>query len=889
MRPTPPRPLIALLERLLEPRVRDALIGDLIERFEQDCDHGRARDHRHAGVARAHLRLYWESLVALRHFGAPLALLRSRSQESRMSSFLADLRHGVLVLLRAPSFAALCILTLALAIGPTTAILSVVDPLLIRSLPYENPDRLAFIWERDQNGSPTPMGFATIADIRARATQLQSVAAMGTWETTLSSRTEPEKIIGSRVSWNYFQTLGVRMALGRDFVRDEDQVGKSSVVILSRGLWARRFNSDPTIVGRTIDLDGAPYTVAGVLPASYDDVLQPGAQIFRVLGYNVSLPYACRTCRHLRAIARIRPGVPREHALAELNQISSQIVSAYPKEYSGAGMFLTPMQQEVTRAVRPALLAILAAVALVLLIAVANVVNLQIARAVRRDGEFAVRIALGAGAGRLAQQLIAEGLVIAAAGGLLGVVFGKLTLPLLVARLPRTMPRVEAIHLDGLVLAVLAAVVLVLAIVLGLIPAHGARRRVLFSGALRGAARVGSGDHHRTRAMLVVAEVALALLLLASAGLLAKSLIRLLAVDTGFDPENLATMTIQSSGASYKTDALVLDYRRRAMAAARAVPGVLSVATSTSIPLSGAIDRYGITAEDRPLANPELAPYATGYRVDGDFIKTMGIRLVRGRVFDAADMRDSAAGVAIVSASLAKRIWGSGEDPVGKRIHIPNARMQWSTVVGVAGDVRHAALDAEDTRAIYVPEEDWGWASSDAVLVARVRGDLGATLEHIRAAVASLDPTQPITNIRSMDAVVSSSTTQRQLALTLFAAFAILAVLLSAAGIYGVLAGSVAERTREIGVRSALGATPRDLLRMVLRRGLRLAGMGVVLGLAGAFAVTRYLHALLFGIAPTDAAVFASAAALLLGVALVACLVPARRAVRVDPMVALRE
>jgi predicted permease len=267
----------------------------------------------------------------------------------------------------------------------------------------------------------------------------------------------------------------------------------------------------------------------------------------------------------------------------------------------------------------------------------------------------------------------------------------------------------------------------------------------------------------------------------------------------------------------------------------------------------------------------------------------MGIRLLRGRVFDAADMRASAAGVAIVSASLAKRLWGDGENPVGKRIHVPNARMQWSTVVGVAGDVRHAALDEEDTRAIYVPEEDWSWASTDAVLVARVRGDLGATLKNIRAAVAALDPTQPITNIRSMDAVVSSSTTQRQLALTLFAAFAILAVLLSAAGIYGVLAGSVAERTREIGVRSALGATPRDLLRMVLRRGLWLAGMGVVLGLAGAFAVTRYLHALLFGIAPTDAAVFASAAALLLGVALVACLVPARRAVRVDPMVALRE
>jgi putative ABC transport system permease protein len=574
--------------------------------------------------------------------------------------------------------------------------------------------------------------------------------------------------------------------------------------------------------------------------------------------------------------------------VTELNHISAQLVSAYPKEYAGSGMFVTPMQEEISRDARPALMAILGAVLLVLLIAAANVVNLQLARAVRRETEFNVRVALGAGTRRIAQQLAAEGLVLAVLGGGIGVAIGRLMLPLLVARLPRSLPRIAEVHLDAGVLAAIGIVVAMLAIVLGLVPAAGARRRAVFSGALRGATRLGLAGHQRTRAALVVGEIALALMLLAGAGLLAKSLLHLLAVDAGFEPANLVTMSVESSGPRYPTSASALEFRRRAMDAARALPGVVDIGTTTTIPLGGELDMYGIAAEDRPIDNPALAPWAMGYRVDGRYLRTMKIRLLAGRDFDAADTRDSAESVAIVSAALARSIW-AGEDPIGRRIAVPNARAKWSRVVGVVADVRHRGLDSDADRAFYIPEEDWQWANSSAFLVARVRGDAATTARAIRAAVAALDPSQPITNVRSMDAVVAASAAQRRLALTLFAAFAALAVLLAAAGVYGVLAGSVAERTREIGLRSALGASPGDLLRMVLARGFALAAAGVAIGIAGAFALTRYLESLLFATAPMDAAVMIGSVSLLSVVAILACVLPARRAVRIDPMIALRE
>lgn len=876
----PPARALRLLERALPADVRDALIGDLLETFARTAD---------ARALRAARRRFWaEALGAAWHCGRWRTVFRDGRRLTPAFGIADDLRYAVRVLRRAPAFAALCIVTLALAIGPTTAIVSVVDPVLFRPLPYTDPSRLAFIWERDETGHPVTTGYSTIEDIRANATMLASVAAVGSWQTILSDPANPARLTGSRVSWNYFRTLGVAPALGRDFTTDDDRPGHTHVVVLTHGVWASRYGSRPGVIGRTITLDGTPYTVIGVLPASFDDMIAHDAEIFSPLGYVVTQAWACRTCRHLTAVARVRDDIPFARAQAQLNQLSAQLVRAHPTDYPAVGMFLTPMQQDATKASRPALLAILGAAMLVLLIALANVANLQLARGMRRDDEFAVRIALGARPGRLTQQLLAEGLVIAAAGGALGVALGAAALPVLVARLPRTIPRLDAVHLDLPVLAFVALIVIGVAIVTGLVPARSARRRAVDAAALRGGSRLTARAGAATRSMLVIGEVALALLLLVSAGLLARSLTNLLAVDPGFDPANLITMRIVSSGPAYRTDAATLDYRRRAIAAMREIPGVFDAATSTALPLSGDLDRYGITAQDKPLANPALAPYATGYRVNGDFVRTMRIHVIAGRDLTVQDARDAAAPVALVSDALARSIWG-GESPLGKQIQVPNARAKWSQVVGVVGDVRHASLDGDDGRAVYLPEAAWGWANDEAALVVRTRGNSPALVRAVRAAVASIDPSQPVTDVRTMDAVVSRSTAQRQLALALFGAFALLAMALAAAGIYGVLAGSVAERTREIGLRGALGATPRDLLLLVVRHGLRLAAIGVVIGLAGALASTRLLRAMLFGVGPTDPWMLGGAAAGLFVIAAVACAVPAWRAVRVDPVTALRE
>ncbi|HEV8217112.1 MAG TPA: ABC transporter permease [Gemmatimonadaceae bacterium] len=867
--------LVRVIEPLIRPDFRDAITGDLIERFATDLEQ--------RGAVVAHLRLWREAFMAVRHFGR----FTLPQPVNPVRSFIADVRYGIRVLRRTPSFAIVCIVTLALAIGPTAAILSVVDPLLFRPLPYGHPERLAFIWERGGNGNPIPTGYSTIEDVRTRATTLSGVAAVTRWQPTLSTPDNPARLSGARVNWNYFRTLAVPMTLGRDFTREEDTQTGNTVVILGHKLWERRFNADSSIVGRTISLDQAPRTVVGVLPPDYDDVVNPTAEIFAPLGYATTLAWACRSCRHLTAVARVRDDLPLERSRAELNQISSQLVAGFPKEYPGVGFILAPLQQDVMREARPALLAILGAVVLVLLIAVANVVNLHLAQSIRRETEFAVRAALGASVWRLVRQLVAEGLIVALAGAALGLGLARALVPALVSRLPATLPRRTAIHLEGSVVLTLTLVAIGIALMIGVVPAIVARRRALYSAEMRSAARHGAG-HARARGALVIGEIALALLLLCGAGLLSMSLVRLFDLERGFDGHNVITMSFQSSGPSYPDNAAIVAARRRVLAAAAAVPGVVDVAAVTLLPLGGGLDKYGIMAQDRPLDHPERAPSATGYRVVGDYLKTMRIRVVAGRDLTDADARDTMGSPVVISASLAGTLW-PGESPLNKRIKIPNARRQWSTVVGVAADVRQRSLDDDNARAFYYPEEHWIFALTSAVLVARVNGNPSAALRAVRAAVASVDPSQPIVNVRTMDDVVSRSTAQRQLALLLFVAFAGLAVLLSAAGVYGVLAGSVSERTKEIGVRTALGATTRDTYALVLRRGLGMAGVGLLLGLAGAVATTRYLQAMLFGVTPTDPLVLFGSAGVLLAVSLLACLVPARRAVRIDPMVALRE
>jgi putative ABC transport system permease protein len=648
-------------------------------------------------------------------------------------------------------------------------------------------------------------------------------------------------------------------------------------------LWTRRYGDDSAIIGKTISINGAAYLLAGVLPASYESVIAPGSEIWRVLGYDASLPYACRTCRHLRMFGRLKPDVTPGRAAAELSELSARLVREYPKEYPAAGAIVKPLGDAMLASSRPVLWAVLGASVLVLLIAAANVANLQLARAMRREEEFAIRSALGAGRARLTAQLLAEGIVLALIGGVVGLLVARVTLGALIGRLPPNMPRLGAIGLDHTALGVGAAITLLLGVVVGLVPAA---RKNRLAGALRGGRRL-TGGRHLARGGLVVAEVALALMLCVGAGLLARSLVRLLSVDPGFDPAHLLTLQAQSVGPKYPDSSSVYANHDRIREAVGRLPGVEWVASASQLPLGGNLDSYGINAEDKPLANPELAPYADRYVVSPDFMSAMGIAIQRGRGFTAADNSDRAPLVAIISSGLASRIW-SGENPIGKRIRMGGSNAPPRTVVGVAANIHHRALDATESSQIYLPERQWIFADRLIALVVRTKGDPSSLARVVRTVVQEVDPTQPISALATMDQVIATSTAQRRLALMLFVAFAGVALVLAVAGIYGVLAGAVTERTREIGVRTALGATPAAILGMVLLHGARLAAAGLLLGLAGALSLGRFLQSLLFGVGATDPVTLATVALLLAAVALAACIVPALRAVGVDPIAALR-
>jgi putative ABC transport system permease protein len=852
-----------LLERFLPSSAADAVIGDLIERQV-------------TGV-----RLWRETLVAVWH-------LRHRTprQVELMSSFLSDLRLAVRLLARGPTFTAAAVLTLGIAIGATAAIFSVANPVLIQPLPYRNPDRVMVVWEKERDGSRSTVGFTTIRDYTDRATTFESTAALGDWQPTLVAGDESERLQGLRVSSTYFHTLGVTPALGRDFRADEDVAGAPRVVIISYALWQRRFGGDPSVIGKPVSIGGTLMPVIGVMPEGFDDVTVPGAQIWRILGYAVTDPYACRTCRHLRMIARLKPGVAVERAQTELTKIHKAIVAENPKDYASPDVLVAPLQREVTLSFRPALFALGTAVALMLIIAIANMANLQLARLVRREEEFAIRTALGASSPRLTRQLLTEALLIGVLGGIAGLVVAWLAIPALVRQLPPQLPRLGAIHLDMAALGVIAVIVVLSAMVVGLVPRRG-RRAASVADGLRAGRRLTGTRHSAIRAGLVVAEMAFALMLLVGAGLLARSVVRLLDVDKGFDANNLLTLEINAVGPRYETDDAVFAYHDKVRDAVRVLPGVVSVGVVNQLPLGGNIDMYGVEAQDKPETDPAKVPSGDRFVVSADYLRTMRIPVVQGRTFTPAEERDTVNRVALVSQALATRLW-PGESALGKRVRLGGPQRPFRTVIGVTGNVHHAGLDATQLMAFYVPERQWFFSDGQEILVVRTRGNPTAMAGAVRRTVHEIDVAQPIVKVAAMDDVVAASTAQRRLALTLFTCFALAAVLLAVAGIYGVLAGSVAERTREIGLRAALGATPRSILQLVVGQGARLAVIGLSVGLFGAFALTRSLRALLFGVGPNDPATLVMATGVLLAAALVACLVPAVRALRVDPSQAFR-
>lgn len=871
MRPAADPPRLAMLvgQALIHRRVREVILGDLVEAYSAAIDPSRARWR------------FWRQVLS--------AVVRFPARPPLPGNLLApglgdDVFGAVRTLRRAPAFALASAATLAIGIGAATAIFSVADPIVIRPLPYRSPDRLYTVWQNDPGSGRDNLGWLTIADL-AGTTTFQSTAAIGGWGPVLTRNGSAEQLFGLRVSWSYFRTLGVSPALGGDFSREDDAPTRNSVVILSHALWQSRFGGDSSVVGSFATINGTPMRVAGVMPADYDDVLAPGAQIWRVLGYDATLPYACRTCHHLRMLARLALGATAASTLAQANSVSKRLVHDFPSEYSAPGFQMVQLQRQVTGPVRPALDVLLAGVALLLLIATVNVASLQLARVLQRDEEFSVRAALGAGAARLIRQLMAEGLVLGMLAGVLALAVARGAVQAMISSLPASIPRLAAVHLDLRAFGVAALMTLGAGLGIGIIPAWHAWRGTL-ANSLRGSRRV-AGARHRVRGALAVSEVAVAVVLLAGAGLLARSFLTLLAVNPGFDVSAVATAQVQVSGPHYPDSTSVWAWQDRLLASVRAIPGVASAALGSQLPLGGSQDGFGVQALDKPLANPELAPSADRYTVTTEYLKTMRIPLLAGRDFQASDNAVAGAPVAIVSRSLARRIWGD-ESPIGKRIHFGEPTQPWYTVVGVAGDVHHKGLDVNETQQFYVPTRRWFFTDQGVDVVVRAAGSPAAILPALRRAVLEPDQETVITRLSTMADVRARSTAQRSLVLELFGVFAGIALFLATAGLFGVLANAVGERRREFGLRCALGATPRDIVELVLRQGVILAGGGVVAGVTVALAGAGAIQALLFGIGSRDLLTIAGVAAVVGTAAVGASLIPAWRAVRVDPVAALR-
>jgi putative ABC transport system permease protein len=820
--------------------------------------------------------------------------VKEECRDARGTRWLEDLwqdfRYALRNLRRRPGFTAVAVLTLALGIGASTAIFSAVNPILFQPLPYPQAGRIMTIWDQGAEGSRAYATFGTYRELVERNRSLDAIAALKPWQPNMTGPADPERLDGQRVSASYFRVLGVGPALGRDFDSSDDRLHGPKVAILSYGLWQRRFSGDPALIGRQITLDENLYLVIGVMPRAFENVLAPSAELWSPLQYDASLPPQGQEWgHHLRIAARLRPGAGTEQARRELDTIAHTPAPEFSRPPSASlkqGFIVNSLQDDVTRGVRPALLAVLGAVLLLLTIACVNVMNLLLARGAQRRGEFAMRAALGAGRMRMIRQLLTEGLVLASLGGALGMVVAENGVGVLVALSPAELPRVSAIGVDSAVFAFALGITALIGIVIGLIPALHAYRDDLRSG-LRESSRSTVRGHQTTRRTLVVAEVALALVLLVSAGLLLRSLQRLFSVAPGFNASHLLTMQVQTSGHRFDDDSTNRRFFSQALEAVRQVPGVTAAAFTSQLPLSGdQFGEYGVRFESSPLGKQGGNESAFRYAVSPGYVETIGIPLRRGRLLDAQD-RAGAPVALLINESFAKRKFG-GRDPVGRRIHVGPDDWPWATIVGVVGDAKQTSLEAGQQDAFYMTVAQ-GWFTDNAMsLVVRARGDVAGMAPAIKKAIWAVDKDQPVTRVAMMDGLVAVSAAERRFALIVFEAFALVALVLAATGIYGVLSASVTERMREIGVRSALGASRGNILALVVRQAMTLTGVGVAIGLVGAVAASRALITLLFGVSRLDPITYLGVIAMLAGVSAVACWVPAWRAARVDPTIALR-
>jgi putative ABC transport system permease protein len=816
-----------------------------------------------------------------------------------METLLQDVRYGARVLAKHKGFTAVAVLTLALGIGANTAIFSVVNELLLRPLPYRDSDRVAMLWEVGPDGRhQNPTSRANFLVWREQAKSFEAIAAFSDQRANLTGVGDPEEVPMQIASSGLFNVLGVDAVVGRTFTKDDVQPGAPPVAVLGYGLWQRKFGGDRGVVGRPITLNGLPYTVVGVVPSNFQWYIRgrsgtgKPAEVWTLLTMPApGSPPSAFLGRFLSVVGRLKPGVSVGQADTELKTVESRIAQDSPTYNKGFGAEVIPVREQLVGNVRPALWLLLGAVGFVLLIACANVANLLLARAASREKEIAVRTALGARRSRIVRQLLTESILLAVAGGACGLALAWWGIQALVAISPRDLISLQGVGLNLTVLGWTLGVALLTGVVFGLVPALEATR-VDLNDTLKEGGKGASGQGSRSRGLrsaLVVAEVALALVLLVSAGLLVKSFSKLRKIDTGFSTENVLTMVVRLPDTQkYNDDPEVVGFFRQAAERIRAIPGVRSVGIVNYLPLYGGMgSATGFTIEGHPVALPGEGP-GTNVRVaDSGYFGTMGIPLLRGRNFNEAE-DTQARHVVIVSESLAQKYF-PGEDPLGKVISVemfdkPNP----TQIVGVVGDVRYDSLTDAAEPTVYFPHPELTYSFMTLAIRTNGAGDPADLTPAVRREISAIDPDQPVSDVRTMSQVMADTVGRARFSTLLFGLFAGLATLLAAVGIFGVMNYSVTLRTREIGLRMALGAQPSRVLVLVLRQGLLLTLVGVGVGLAGALALTRVMSSLLFGVNATDPATFAAIVPLLTIVSLVACYIPARRATRIDPLVALR-
>jgi putative ABC transport system permease protein len=817
-----------------------------------------------------------------------------------MDTLRHDLAQAVRSLRRRPTFAALAVTTLALGIGATSAIFSVVNGVLLRPLPYERPDELMLVHTRLDGVPGYELSPPEYWDLRERTRSFDRLGGFSNGTLTLTGSGTPERFNAGYVTADALQLLGVAPALGRSFAPEEDLPGRPPVVLLSHGLWRRRFGADPKIVGRTLILDDVPTTVIGVMPPGFQlptHYVGAGMEAWTLLQLDPAIDRSDRGWHWISVVGRLRPGTDRASAEREVATLMSGMIQEYPNEYDDAfTASLTPPAEELVGDIRPVLLVLLGAVVLLLFIAASNVASLFLARAEERHREIAVRAALGARAGRIVRQLLTESATVAVIGGAAGLVLAAYGTRALVAAAPATLPRLDAIALDVPVLLFTAVVSILTGLLFGVAPAWYAARpdlsRVLTEGGRGGSA---GARRQRFRRGLVVTQMALALVLVAAAGLLIRSFERMRGVDPGFEPTGLLTGQIELSPVRHESNEAIRSFFERLVSRVEAIPGVRSAAVVKALPMTQLeLGDWSFLREGRYSLPPKQEDWNLSYwqAVGPGYFETMRMPVLQGRGIEPGD-RLGAPAVAVVNRTLARRAWPEG-NPIGQRLLMGGGATDsvWRTVVGIVGDVRHRGLDAEPRPEIYLPHAQFPAGTGTPLrtmrVVLRTEGNPAALAAPLRAALAELDPDIPLTQVQTMEEALGAWAAERRLTMLVVAGFALLALTLGAVGVYGVMAHLVSQRTREIGIRIALGAVPREILGLVLSQGVRLALLGIGIGLLGAVATTRLLTRLLFEVPPTDTATFVGTAGVLALVAIVASLVPAVRAVRTDPVDALR-